>query len=179
MKNKFALAFVLAAIAVGTVSIAQEPQRLVKPARDSTSDLPYSPVDTDQFRVGFIDDPQVAGQEAGILVEIKVKEGNLVTAGERLGKIEDSQPIMQGRIAEAEHKAALEKANSTVDIRYAKAASEVAKAEWQKSIQANRKQPGTVSDIEVERQRLTYHRGLLQIEPAQSEQQIARLTALA
>jgi multidrug efflux pump subunit AcrA (membrane-fusion protein) len=177
MKNKFALAFVLAAIAIGTVAIAQQPQRLVKAARDSASDVPYNPVDTARFRVGFIDDPQVAGQEAGILVEINVKEGNLVKADERLGKIEDSQPIMQGRIAEAEHKAALEKANSTVDIRYAKAASEVAKAEWQKSLQANKKQPGTVSDIEVERQRLTYHRGLLEIERAQSEQKIARLTA--
>ena len=177
MKNKSALAFVLAAIAIGTVAIAQQPQRLVKAARDTASDLPYSPVDTARFRVGFIDDPQVAGQEPGLLVEISVKEGNMVKAGQPLGKIEDSQPVMQGRIAEAEHKAALEKANSTVDIRYAKAASEVAKAEWQKSIQANRKQPGTVSDIEVERQRLTYHRGLLEIERAQSEQVIARLTA--
>lgn len=177
MKNKFALAFVLAAIAIGTVAIAQQPQRPVRAARDTTVDVPYSPMDTARFRVGFIDDPQVAGQEPGILVEINVKEGNMVKAGESLGKIEDSQPVMQGRIAEAEHKAALEKANSTVDIRYAKAASEVAKAEWEKSRQANRKQPGTVSDIEVERQRLTYHRGILEIERAQSEQKIARLTA--
>jgi multidrug efflux pump subunit AcrA (membrane-fusion protein) len=177
MKNKMALAFVLAAIAIGTVAIAQQPQRLVTAARDSTSDVPYSPVDTARFRVGFIHDPQVAGQEAGLLIEINVKEGNLVNADQRLGRIDDSQPLMQGRIAEAEHKAALEKANSTVDIEYATKASEVAYVEWLKSKQANNKQPGVVSDIEVKRQELTYQRGLLEIKRAKSEQVIARLTA--
>jgi multidrug resistance efflux pump len=177
MKNKFALAFVLAAIAIGTVAIAQQPQRLVKVERDSTNGVPYSPVDTARFRVGFIHDPQVAGQEAGVLVEINVKEGNLVKADERLGKIDDSQPIMQGRIAHAEHKAAEEKAKSTVDIEYATKASEVAYVEWEKSKQANVKQPGTVSFIELQRQKLTWERGKLEIKRAESEKVIAGLTA--
>ena len=177
MKSKFSLAFVLAAIAVGTIAIGQQPQPLVKVVRDSTSNAPYNPVDTARFRVGFIDDPQLAGQEAGVLVEINVKEGDLVKARQVLAKIDNSQPIMQGKIARAEHKAAEEKANSTVDIDYAKKASEVALVEWQKSKQANLRQLGTVSDIEVKRQELTYQRGLLEIKRALSEQVIARLTA--
>jgi HlyD family secretion protein len=177
MKSKLALALVLAAVAIGAAAIAQQPQRLVKVERDSASGIPYSPVGTARFRVGLIDDPQVAGEEAGVLVEINVKEGDLVKADQRLGKIDDSQPIMQGKIAQAEHKAAQEKANSTVDIEYATKASEVAFVEWQKSKQANQKQPGTVSDIEVQRQRLTYERGLLEIKRAKSEQVIAHLTA--
>jgi multidrug efflux pump subunit AcrA (membrane-fusion protein) len=179
MTNRIALAFVLAAIAIGTVAIAQQPQRLVKAARDSTSAVPYSPVDTARFRVGFIDEPQVAGQEAGVLVEIKVKEGDLVKADQVLGKIDDSQPKMQGKIAHAEHKAAEEKANSTVDIEYATKASEVALKEFQKSREANKRQAGAISVIEVERQWLTYERGMLEIKRANSEKVIAGLTANA
>ena len=73
--------------------------------------------------------------------------------------------------------AAEEKAKSTVDIRYATKASEVAKKEWEKSLEANRSTKGSVSDVEVERQRLTYERGVLEIERAKSEQKIAGFTA--
>jgi multidrug efflux pump subunit AcrA (membrane-fusion protein) len=179
MKNKHALALVLAAVAIGTVAIAQQPQRLVNVGGDSASDVPYSPLDTARFRVGLIDDPLVAGQEAGVLVEINVKEGDMVKAHQPLAKIDDSQPRMQGKIAHAEFKAAEEKANSTVDIEYATKASEVALKEFQKSREANKKQPGTVSATEVERQWLTYERGILEIKRANSEKLIAGLTANA
>jgi RND family efflux transporter MFP subunit len=177
MKNKFALASVLAAIAIGTVAIAQQPQRVAKVGGYGSAGGITSPLDKAPFRVGLVYEAQVPAEEAGVLVKVNVREGHHLKAEQPLAKINDSQAVMQHRVATAEHKAAEEKASSTVDIRYAKAASEVAKAEWEKSRQANKKQPGTVSDIEVERQRLTYHRGLLEIERAQSEQVIARLTA--
>jgi len=127
--------------------------------------------------VSLIDEAQVPGQEPGVLIELKAVEGQQVKEGEQVGQIDDSQPRLQGQAARAELNVATEKAANDVDIRYATKASEVAKAELEVSKEANRKVPGTVSTVEINRQRLTWERGKLEIERAQSEKKIAGFTA--
>ena len=123
--------------------------------------------------VSCIEEAQVPAQEAGVLVDLAVIEGQQVQAGEQLGKIDDSQPLMQGKAAMAELRAAEEKAKSDVDERYARKASEVAKAEWEKAKEANQKTAGSISQVEVARLKLTWERGILEIERAQTERKMS------
>ena len=172
MKKNVALLLVLAAIAIASAAIAQQPGRQGGGNRPGNS-LPV----ISGCMVSLINEAQVPGQEAGVLIELKATEGQQVKDGELVSQIDDSQPRMQGRVAQAEHRAAEEKAKSTVDIRYATKASEVALKEFEKSKEANRSTKGSVSEVEVERQRLTYERGVLEIERAKFEQKIAGFTA--
>jgi macrolide-specific efflux system membrane fusion protein len=89
------------------------------------------------------------------------------------------QPYLQGRIAQEEYKAAMEKAATEVDVKYARKASEVAKKEWEKSVEANKRTPGAITQVDLDRQYLTWERGLLEIERAQSDRKIASFTANA
>src|SRR5688572_4266910 len=98
MKNRFALALILGAIAIGTVSIAQQPQRVAKVGGYASAGS-SNPLGKAPFRVGLIIEAQVPAQEAGLLKELNGRDGQEVKAGVPLGKIDDSQPIMQGRIA--------------------------------------------------------------------------------
>jgi multidrug efflux pump subunit AcrA (membrane-fusion protein) len=102
-----------------------------------------------------------------------VVEGNEVKAGDNVAQIEDSQPRMQRKAAQAELNAALEKAKSDVDERYAFKASQVAKKEWEKALEANQKTAGSISQVEVARLKLTWERGLLEIERAQTERKMS------
>jgi macrolide-specific efflux system membrane fusion protein len=144
------------------------------PAQRGTTEPVLSPC-----LVSAINEAQVPGQEPGVLVELSAKEGDEVNEGEVLGKIDDMQPYLQGRIAQEEYKAAMEKAATEVDVKYARKASEVAKKEWEKSVEANKRTPGAITQVDLDRQYLTWERGLLEIERAQSDRKIASFTANA
>jgi multidrug efflux pump subunit AcrA (membrane-fusion protein) len=139
---------------------------------------PNAPVLTNCL-VSAIHEAQVPAQEAGVLVEFNAQEGDQVQADAIIAKIDDMQPYLQGLIAKQEYEAAKEKAANDVDVQYAKKASEVAKKEWEKSWEANRKTPGAITQVDLDRQKLTWERGLLEIERAQSERKIAGFTAAA
>jgi multidrug efflux pump subunit AcrA (membrane-fusion protein) len=193
MKHRFAPAL-LAVCLIATFAWAAQPdssdsRNARRPASDTRAeqanpfnDEPVQMPLTSQPRltrclVSCIREAQVAAQEAGVLVELPAIEGQQVEAGEQLGKIDDSQPLMQGKAAMAELRAAEEKAKSDVDERYAKKASEVAKKEWEKAIEANQKTAGSISQVEVARLKLTWERGLLEIERAQTERKMSGHTA--
>jgi len=194
MKTKFALSFAVGAALVAVPLAAQQSRvakntgRLASDSRDPIEERNNDVDDRDQrgasspgvianCMVSAIEGPQVPAQEAGVLIEIKAIEGQVVREGDLLAQIEDSQPRMQGRVAQAEHRAAQEKAESMVDIKYAEKASQVALKEWEKGKEANNRSKGSVTEVELERQRLTYERGILEIERAKSEKVIAGLTA--
>jgi multidrug efflux pump subunit AcrA (membrane-fusion protein) len=178
MKTKIAL--ILVAAALSAVAIAQPRQPVAAPdANRYAGDIYKLDLDKPLYRVELIHEAQVPGQEAGVLVELNVVEGDYVKAGQVLGRIDDTQPRMQGLIATEEHKAALEKVANDVDVRYAMKATELALVEWQKSVEVNKNQPMAVADIDVRRQKLTWERGKLETERAESERKIAGFTAAA
>src|SRR5262249_11344459 len=55
------------------------------------------------------DDVKLAGKEGGVLVQLSVKEGSQVKAGEVIGKIDDSQPQAQKDAAQAGYNSAFAK----------------------------------------------------------------------
>ena len=176
---------ILIAVAIGAalaaVSIAQQPGRSVS-LTDNGYSLPDSSLELEnsrRYRVALLHEARVPGQEPGVLVELKAYEGQIVKADEVLGKIDDTQPNLQWQIAWQEWQAAKEKSENDVDVRYAEKATELAEVEYKKSLEINKNRPGTVADIDIRRQLLTWERGQLETERAQSERKIALATAEA
>jgi multidrug efflux pump subunit AcrA (membrane-fusion protein) len=125
--------------------------------------------------VSLVEEAQVPAREAGVLVELQIREGDVISRGDLIARIDDSQPDFDRRKAVAEHAQAKAKAESDVDIRYAVAAEQVAKAEYDKANESNNRVPGSVTRVELDRLQLTWKRGELQIEQAEVERRLAEM----
>ena len=127
--------------------------------------------------VSVVEEARVPAREAGVLVELSVKEGDTVRRGGAIARIDDSQPRFEKQKASAEHDQAIAKAKSDVDVRYSVAAEKVAEAEVEKAVASNRRIPGSVTQVELARLQLNQKKSELQIEQAQLERQLSALDA--
>jgi len=127
--------------------------------------------------VSLIEEVQLPGREPGVLAAVDAKEGMQVKAGDVLGRIDDSEAVVQKRVKTLEYETAKEQATNDVDVRYAAAAADVAKYAWMKAVEANQKSPSAVPKVEVLRLQLDHRRAELQIEKAQLDRRVAALTA--
>ena len=115
----------------------------------------------------------VPAQEAGVLMEIMVKEGDDVRAEQQLAQIDDQQAQLQLLAATSQLEGAEMTANSVVRIKYAIAQEIMHHAEFDKIVAANREKPRTYPDSEVKRAEFQWKSSEFQIENAKEEQQIA------
>lgn len=127
--------------------------------------------------VSLADEAKVPAQEAGVLVELAVREGDKVTKGQVIARIADDQPQMEKRRAKAEHDQAVAKAQSDVDVRYSEKAEGVAQKAFEKAEQSHRSVQGAVTEVERDRLKLEWEKTSLQIEQAQLERRLAALAA--
>src|SRR5262245_40050334 len=118
----------------------------------------------------------VPARDAGVLAAIDVKEGQLVEEGDTVVRLLDTDVRLAVDRARLESEIALRKFNNDVDIRYARKSTEVARAELARSLDTNEKYPKTVSNSELDRQRLLVEQGELQIRKAEHDQEVAGLT---
>lgn len=126
--------------------------------------------------VSLIDEAEVAAEEPGKLVELKVKKGDFVQAGQELGKLDDEEAAERVEAAKYELDAAEEQAKNDIRVRAAEASAEVSKAEEAVAREIKRKSPGAVTDSEIRKLELaTLHSGL-QIDLAKHEFRIAGIT---
>ena len=127
--------------------------------------------------ISLVEEARVPAREAGVLVELSIKEGDTLARGDTIGRIDDSQPQFEKRKAQAEHDQAKSRADSDVDVRYSVAAEQVAEAEVEKAVASNRRIPGSVTDVELARLQLNQKKSELQIEQAQLERRLSALDA--
>src|SRR3954468_9017224 len=118
----------------------------------------------------------VPARDAGVLAKIEVKEGQLVEEGDCVVRLLDTDIRLAVERARLEAEIALRKFKNDVDIRYAKKATEVAKSELARSLDTNEKYSKTVSNSELDRQRLVVDQGELQSQKAEHERDVAGLT---
>ncbi len=121
------------------------------------------------------DEALVPAQEAGVLVKIPVKEGQQVPKGELLAQIDDVLSQRECEVARFKLNVAEKQATDDIDVRYAKAAHDVAERKLIKYLEANRRTPGTVPETEVDVQKLERDKFRLSIEKAQRDLVIADL----
>jgi multidrug efflux pump subunit AcrA (membrane-fusion protein) len=127
--------------------------------------------------VSLADEAKVPAQEAGVLVELSVREGDKVTKGQVIARIADDQPQMEKRRAKAEFDQAAAKAESDVDVRYSEKAEGVSQKAYEKAEQSHRSVQGAVTEVERDRLKLEWEKTSLQIEQAQLERRLAALAA--
>jgi multidrug efflux pump subunit AcrA (membrane-fusion protein) len=127
--------------------------------------------------VSLVEEAKVPAREAGVLLQLAIREGDAVRVGEVIARIDDNQAQMEKRRAKAEHDQAAAKAESDVDVRYSVAAEKVAEAEHQKALESHTKVPGSVTEVERNRLKLNHQKGELQIEQAELEKRMNELAA--
>ena len=125
--------------------------------------------------VTLIDDVDVPARETGPLVELIVKEGQAIRQGDLLGKSDDQ--IVQRKLQEATAKlrAAEKKANSTVEIEYAEAASDFATKEYE--INRNLREKNAISLPEFQKSALAKKQAELSIAKTRNDLEIEHLNA--
>ena len=128
-----------------------------------------------QCTVSAEDAVLVSAQEAGVLQEIPVREGQEVKTGELLAQIDDLIPRMKQEVAKYKLQVADKEAADTINITYSKLAAEVAKNELEKANEANRRVKNAYPDIEVQRLRLEKDKMVLSIDKAVKEWEVAAL----
>ncbi|MGZ0170164.1 MAG: efflux RND transporter periplasmic adaptor subunit [Planctomycetales bacterium] len=119
--------------------------------------------------IQLIDVVTLAAERPGILESDTPEEGTIVQAGQVIAGLKDG-------VAKATYLKELEKAENDVHIKYAAKSSEFADADLAMSVAANDKVKGTVPEAELAKQRLAAEKAYLQIEQAEHEQRIAKLT---
>lgn len=120
---------------------------------------------------------RIPAQEAGVLIEMPVREGSMVKAGQLLARVDDRDAKAQLRITENALKTATKRAEDDIEIRYAEAAADVAKANLLQDLEANQNHTGAVPEIEIRQKRLELQRAVLQGEKAAKDQVLAGLEA--
>jgi len=129
--------------------------------------------------VSTISEAQVPAQEAGVVVSINVKKGQLVKKGDVIAQMDDAIPQAEKKKAAAERAAAQEKADSDVNIKYSTAAAGVAEFTYRKNKEAFDSVKNSVPWVEVKRLELDWQRALFQIQQAHIDQRVDKLTANA
>ncbi len=117
----------------------------------------------------------VPAQEAGVLVQLPVRDGQEVKKGQLLAQIDDIIPRAQFNIAQYKLKVAEKQAADDVEVRYAVAAYNFATGKLNRSVKANERTPNTRTLEEIEEQRLEQQKSKLMIEKSQKDLDVAVL----
>lgn len=119
------------------------------------------------------EDIKVPAPEAGVLVQVSVKEGSLVRQGDVLAKIYDEEVQIQKRAAEYARGAAHKAAKDDVQERYARASAAVAQKKYESSMQANQRVPGSISQVDIDKDKLEWDASILSTEKAIHDRALA------
>ncbi len=123
-----------------------------------------------------IDEVDLPAREAGVIVQLEVKEGTRVKRGELIGRINDKDAQARLKAALAELEMARVQADTEAPVQEALAMVEIADAEFKNSQQINSQNAGAVSLFELRRLEATAKRAHFRAEIARVDQQVAKLT---
>jgi multidrug efflux pump subunit AcrA (membrane-fusion protein) len=126
-----------------------------------------------------IDDQFVPASEPGRLMNLNVYEGMHVTKDMEIGKIDTSEAAANLKIKQYELDVAKQAANSEVDIKHAQAAYGVAFYNLARYQEANKKVPGSVSDVDMKHHEFEKKKAEPAIQQTMEKQPEAKLTAKA
>ncbi len=125
-------------------------------------------------KVQLEEDIKLPSPEAGVLVQLSVKEGSQVRRGEVLAKIYDEEVQIQKKAAEYALGAAYKAATDDVQIRYADKSAAVAEKNYEVMIESNRSVAKAVAEIEVRKAKLEWDASVLSAEKALHDQALAK-----
>lgn len=118
---------------------------------------------------------EVPAQEGGLLKKVLVREGDRVETGRVLAQIDDEVARLAVEAAERQYEIARAEATNDVRRRYAQKALEVSEAELRRSTESIERVAKSVSESQLDVERLTVQKNRLEAEQAQHETTIATL----
>ena len=121
-----------------------------------------------------IDQAEVPAQEQGVLTKFFIQEGYEVKKDDPLAQIDDEQAKMSVQVQQARLNAAEREASNDVNIRYAKAARNVAEAELKSAKETIARVPGAVPATEIRKLELSVVQAALQIEQSTNQFEISK-----
>lgn len=133
------------------------------------------PVEVESVVLRLLAEAEVPAQEAGVITAVEAHEGQHVKQGDVLARIDDQVARMAQRAAELACDEARAKAENDVKIRFAEKALEVAEAELRRSTESIERFAKSVSQSQIDVERLTVEKSRLEREQAQHEAQLDAL----
>lgn len=133
------------------------------------------PLTIDSVVLRLLEEAEVPAQEGGLLTDVAVREGQRVKKGELLAQIDDQVARLAAEAALSQYEIARAKAANDVRIRFAKKALEVSQAELRRSTDSIERFPNSVSQSQIDVERLTVQKNQLESEQADHERQVAVL----
>jgi RND family efflux transporter MFP subunit len=133
------------------------------------------PIEVESVVLRLLEEAEVPAQEAGLITKIAAREGNRVKQGELLAQIDDEVAQLAAAAAELQYNVAAAKATNDVRLRFAQKALEVSEAELRRSTDSVERFAKSVSQSQLDVERLTVEKNRLELEQATHEHQVARL----
>lgn len=121
-----------------------------------------------EARLNLVERATLAAERTGVLEQVAVQEGLLIEEGSLIARLRDQ--VIRAQLAVAD-----KHLQNDVDLRFAKKAAELSTLEFSKSLKVNEGAAGTITEMELRRQRLASEKALLQLEQAQLQLDIAKL----
>lgn len=135
-----------------------------------------APVRAESVLITLIDQAEVPAHESGALAELAVREGQIVTEGQLVARVEDTMATLAMRRAKVELDIARKEETNDVQLRYARGAATTAKAELARATNTLEKYRKSVSGSEVDQLRLAVDKAEREAEQAEHDLAVARLT---
>jgi macrolide-specific efflux system membrane fusion protein len=145
------------------------------PAAYSSDDSAVQPLAVDSVVLRLLEEAEVPAQEAGVITAVAVREGQRVKQGELLAQIDDQVARLAAEAVQAQYEIARAKAANDVRQRFAKKALEVSEAELQRSMDSIERFAKSISQSQLDVERLTVQKNQLEAEQAEHEHQVAIL----
>jgi macrolide-specific efflux system membrane fusion protein len=133
-------------------------------------------VEVSSMVLKLVETIEVPAEETGVLADLRVAEGQIIRPGELLAQIDDDDARLALERAKIEYAVAQSNAQNDVNVRFAKKAVDVAKAELQRSLDSINKYPKSISASEMDRLKLVVEKNFLEVEQAQHEFDLANFT---
>jgi RND family efflux transporter MFP subunit len=133
------------------------------------------PIEVESVVLRLLEEAEVPAQESGVVTSVAVREGQRVKRGELLTQIDDQVPRLAADSAKAQFDIARAKALNDVQIRFAKKSLEVSEAELKRSTESIERFPKSVSQSQLDVEKLNVQKNRLESEQAEQERQIAVL----
>jgi macrolide-specific efflux system membrane fusion protein len=140
-----------------------------------TKPMSSSGIEVESVVLRLFEEAEVPAQEAGVVVNVVAREGQRVKQGELLAQVDDQVPRLAADAAKAKYDITHEKATNDVKIRYAQKALDVSEAELKRSTESIEKFAKSVSQSQLDVEKLTVQKNRLEAEEAEHEQSIAGL----
>lgn len=143
-------------------------------------DLPCAakePVTATSVVLRLLDEADAPAMSAGVLQSVEVREGDRVSAGQSLAVLDDARERIALQAAEIELKIARHTAEDDVPLRAAAKTAEAAAAELRRSEESIEKFARSISQSQIDVERLTLEQAELEHERAGQEQRKAQLQA--